>query len=284
MNKIALLLDKLNSIIVLLCNYLTSLFLKIVPPPIIEKLNKIKYYLQFPFTYIKKKYFISVEKTKEASKLYFEKLKSEQFKKNINDKKTNIIETVKFIFTKAAVLSFLSILLIKFKTVKAWLLSIKPQTFLATLSISAFLSLCGLKVFYKGKGLYDKTIRKPASIPEIVNKRPVYYKQEKKQYIMQDVTVPIYAKIDSNEINRLTFDLNLQLSNRFLGHVLRSRENEVKSYVNSQMQPFQADFILTKEGKKIIKKKIRSELNRYLSDQKLEGKVEQIYIEQIIAG
>ena len=58
----------------------------------------------------------------------------------------------------------------------------------------------------------------------------------------------------------------------------------IRDRLNSSLQAVVPNFPLEPEGKKIIKEKIRREVNHLIEDLKIEGRVDEVFIHSILNG
>jgi flagellar basal body-associated protein FliL len=285
MDKLGIILDKINALLKSLFLALGIKILSVIPAPIKNFSLKTKTF----FVNVGRKirfFFKTILKRLKKKFLFLKELiNSEEFKSSLAEKKSNVRESVKKHGSKAGMITLVVTFGLKLKEFKVWFMALSPKVILTSVSLGAFLSICGINAFYSGKRIYNETMgRKPASVQEIAKGRPVYYKRDARQSSLNEITLPIYAKTKAGEISRLLFDFNIQFSNRYLVHMMRSHESEIKSYINTELQPFTAGFPFTLEGKQVIKDKVKIELNKFLKEKKVEGHVEEIYIDHIIAG
>ena len=116
-------------------------------------------------------------------------------------------------------------------------------------------------------------------------KRPDYFLGEKKQFSLQNIDLPIYVE-SINAIRMLTFDFTVEGSNRYIAAYFSSRVNEnlIKDQLNNSVQPIVPTFPLKEEGKRIIKLKIKEEINVLVQRLKIKGHISKVYINNVLAN
>ena len=137
-----------------------------------------------------------------------------------------------------------------------------------------------------GKDIF--TFQKEEKVgPDTANyiKRPKYFLGEKRQFSLQNIDLPIYVE-SVNAIRMLTFDFTIESSNRYIASYFSSRENEdlIKDQLNNSIEPIVPSFPLKEEGKRIIKLKIKEEINELVQKLKIKGYIVKVYINNVLAN
>ncbi len=116
-------------------------------------------------------------------------------------------------------------------------------------------------------------------------KRPDYFLGDKKQFSLQNIDLPIYVE-NINAIRMLTFDFTVEGSNRYIAAYFSSRVNEnlIKDQLNNSIEPIVPSFPLKEEGKRIIKLKIKEEINELVQKLKIKGHISEVYINNVLAN
>jgi len=116
-------------------------------------------------------------------------------------------------------------------------------------------------------------------------KRPDYFLGEKKQFSLQNIDLPIYVE-NVNSIRMMTFDFTVEGSNRYIAAFFSSRVNEnlIKNQLNGSVEPIVPSFPLEEEGKRIIKLKLKQEINNLVKKLKIQGSISKVYINNILAN
>ena len=84
----------------------------------------------------------------------------------------------------------------------------------------------------------------------------------------------------------LTFDFTVEGSNRYIAAYFSSRVNEnlIKDKLNNSIEPIVPSFPLEEEGKRIIKLKIKEEINELVQKLKIKGYISKVYINNVLAN
>ena len=124
-------------------------------------------------------------------------------------------------------------------------------------------------------------IRKPTSLPPLT--RASYWGDHRKHVHLPSVHIPL-APNHSPPMTSMQMDFMLKTSNRYLKLYIERNEHIVRNQIISAISPTPPQFILTREGRKIIKLKIQDEINQMLKKIGPQGHIEQVNISNIIAG
>jgi len=168
----------------------------------------------------------------------------------------------------------------------------KIKSFLLISSVLVVISLIGYKSLneiYKkrtGKDIFTfkKEQKKGPDTSDYIT-RPKYFLGEKKQFSLQNIDLPIYVE-NVNAIRMLTFDFTVESSNRYIAAYFSSRVNEnlIKDQLNNSVEPIVPSFPLEEEGKRIIKLKIKEEINELVQKLKIKGHISKVYINNVLAN
>ena len=168
----------------------------------------------------------------------------------------------------------------------------KIKNFLLISSVVVVISLIGyrsLNEIYKkrtGKDIFTfKEEKKQGPDTSDYVKRPKYFLGAKKQFSLQNIDLPIYVE-NVNAIRMLTFDFTVESSNRYIAAYFSSRVNEnlIKDQLNNSVEPIVPSFPLKEEGKRIIKLKIKEEINELVQKLKMKGHISKVYINNVLAN
>lgn len=160
-----------------------------------------------------------------------------------------------------------------------------------TCAATAF-SLTGISVYQNIKEIEKKTapqqVRKIASEDELAKQKWSHSKfrhAQNKIIFLRGLNIPIYIK-NRDGMRNLLIDAMLETDNRYTAKYFYKPENEIliRDRLNESLQAVVPNFPLEPEGKKIIKEKIRFEVNKLIKDLKIKGKVERVYINSILNG
>lgn len=155
--------------------------------------------------------------------------------------------------------------------------SMEPKKALGILALLAFTGLSIFGIVFSSSRIYERT-RVPSSIAEeVLPGRPSYYKIDQKQINLTAVKVPIYAQ-GKHDIKFLTADFDLQMTNRHSVVYIKEHETMIRDHLTNNVEPMDPWFSMELEGKKVIKDKVKQEINIYLEEQNVEGRVDDINI------
>jgi len=166
--------------------------------------------------------------------------------------------------------------------------SIQPQTVAGVVVGTTVISLGSLGVYTSSKNISEKkaAAREPASKVEeatAISKRAHYYKQQEKEFRILNQFMPLYVK-SSKKTRSIRVDFTFVSSNRYIKEYFQKNIFLIKDKLNSTLEPIVPSFPLEKEGQKILKDKIRSELNILIKDRKIKGTIKEVHIHSILAG
>ena len=65
---------------------------------------------------------------------------------------------------------------------------------------------------------------------------------------------------------------------------LRVNENLIKNQLNGSVEPIVPSFPLEEEGKRIIKLKLKEEINNLVKKLKIQGSISKVYIDNVLAN
>ena len=101
---------------------------------------------------------------------------------------------------------------------------------------------------------------------------------------IKEVILPVYT--DAYSSKKVVIDLQIVSSNPRIKEYFWDSYNTHLIYdrLNSTLEPVTLEFPLEEEGKRIIREKIRDELNQLTKELELGGEIEKVYIDHIISG
>ena len=121
----------------------------------------------------------------------------------------------------------------------------------------------------------------------LAQRKPAFTTIEEREFYVPDVLVPVILK-NRPDITRIYLDIKLRASNKLI--TLYFTENNFKNldklidrYI-STLSPIIPVFPLTNEGKDILRKKIKAETDILLKQLKIEGEIEEVIIQDILAA
>jgi hypothetical protein len=131
--------------------------------------------------------------------------------------------------------------------------------------------------------LSEENIFKSITLKQSPKGRPSYFDQEDRTFAMKDVGLQIFLE-DTSYNKQVTLDYSLLASNRNVVLYFKDHENKIRDRFSTQIEPIIPQFPIEEEGRRIIKDKIRSELNELLKEEQVEGRVLEIYIDYILGS
>jgi hypothetical protein len=124
-----------------------------------------------------------------------------------------------------------------------------------------------------------KTLR----LEQVMEGRPFYFLQTEKIYALKDVNIQIFLE-DTKRNRQVYFDFSMLATNRYIVMFLTEHEIELRDFLTTNVEPVLPRLPLEEEGRGIIKDKIRDEVNEFLKIYKVEGKVQEVYIDSLISS
>lgn len=172
-----------------------------------------------------------------------------------------------------------------FFMVAEWLrgLTTAQSVLLLGFSAASFLAVCNI-VFSSQRLLQsNEPARAPASVEEIVNPRPVYYKKPTRHLEITSIRLPVYIP-EVNELRSVDIDFTATLSNRSTRMWLEKKEFQLRDYLILHVEPLAASFPLEDEGKEIIRQKLLAEIDEFLKIHEQDGNVTELKLTYILAN
>lgn len=108
------------------------------------------------------------------------------------------------------------------------------------------------------------------------HKRPEYYRQLERSFSLDNVDLQVFEE-DIKRNHQVYIDFTAITSNRNVVLFLRDHEMMIRDRLSTNIEPILPQLPIEDEGKRIIKDKIRDELNDILKKEKVEGKVLDVY-------
>jgi hypothetical protein len=177
---------------------------------------------------------------------------------------------------QAAIVAFI----LKLKT---WFLGLKKSTVIVSLTTTTVVTYSIFSIYFQGSTIFKSLERKPASIDtsSFIDVRPKYYKREDRFFNLYHIKLPLYDnKLKGHKNIKLV--LTLLPSNKYIKEYFLKNEHIVKDKLSVMMYPIIPSLPVTEEGKKIIKEKVRLELNNLLKEKKIKGKVEEVFVNSVL--
>lgn len=179
-------------------------------------------------------------------------------------------------------------LLAPFLIVSQWLHGLTAAQSILLLGFSAASLLAGINMVFSGqrmmKSLTDQG-RAPASAinEELQYDRPQYYKKQIRHLEFTAFRIPVYVA-EVNQLKTVDIDFNITLTNRQSRKHLSKKEFQLRDHLLLNLEPSIASFPLQEEGKEILRVKLQEEIDSFMSDNEIPGKVEELKITYILAN
>ena len=124
---------------------------------------------------------------------------------------------------------------------------------------------------------------KSLTVEQVMEGRPFYFLQTEKIYALKDVNIQIFLE-DTKRNRQVYFDFSMLATNRYIVMFLTEHEIQLRDFITTNVEPVLPRLPLEEEGRGIIKDKIRDEVNEFLKIYKVEGKVQEVYIDSLISS
>lgn len=126
--------------------------------------------------------------------------------------------------------------------------------------------------------------REPAAVVREYKKiRPEYYHQYDRVMKIHSVNFPVYVE-SVRGARMVRMDLTLTTTNKYTRNYLNNNYHLVQDRLNSRLEPMIPEFPIEEEGKKIIKDKVKEEIDSLIKELKIDGAVQAIHIHSILSG
>jgi hypothetical protein len=290
--------DKINALLTKIFEIIKSHLIKLVP----LKVKVFKANLKERIEKNKKKFIEFLIKLKEQSIVLFKKvLKDLKALKRTTSKKlrqlNSFIEnfSIKKIDFKKIFLSTIAILSIPYKKLRPFIVSIPRKTYIIGISILSSLILFSAILYNPINNIYKKKTNKDLISSEKSKQkgeqqidyieRTSYFKREKKQFTIRDIDLPIYVE-SVNSIKMLTLDFTIEGDNKYIAAFFKGSRNEnlIKNQLIGSVHPIVPTFPLGEEGKRILKHKLKKEMNALIKKLDIKGYISNVYINNILAN
>lgn len=273
------LLAKLEEIINEFLWALIRLIERFTPTPILQFLSFLKRKKKHTITWIK----ISPALFKRQQTRKARELKSivarVDVKKEIKKCETKVKKISKENSFKKSLLTFMGWLKRPFEGFSA-------EQNLLLISFSLASVIAGLAIYGQMTRIFDeeaKISRTPASTLHLEFDRPNYYQKPLKSIQIYGVRIPVYYP-ETNELQTVTIDFNIILSNKIGRIFIERREFPLRDHLIQTLEPILAKHALDDEGKDIIKAKVAIEVQNFLDQHKIKSTVEDIHLSYMLAN
>ena len=139
-------------------------------------------------------------------------------------------------------------------------------------------------VYFSSQSIWQKEFpyREPASVQEY-DEKPEYFYLKEQTVLFQNIKVPLQV-LKVGDMESLTIDFSVRTSTRFARYYLSENEHKLKDYFFTNVEPIVSNHVLEVEAKEVLKEKIKSEVQQFLNQEKVEGQVLEINIHYIVGS
>jgi flagellar basal body-associated protein FliL len=115
------------------------------------------------------------------------------------------------------------------------------------------------------------------------HERAEYYRKNERSYSLQNVDLQVFQE-DLKRNHQVYIDFTVVGSNRNIVLFLKDHEALIRDRLSTNVEPILPRLPIEDEGKRIIKDKIRDELNEILTKEKVEGRITEVYLDFSISS
>ena len=155
--------------------------------------------------------------------------------------------------------------------------------------VSIVLFFSSLFIYKEYKRLEDKIGRTISSFSQTPNQekrdRPPYYQLALRTFKVDSISIPRKNfGSTSDHYKSMVIEAKIISSNIYIAQFFKKNPHYTKDKFNNTIMPVEFDFPLDKEGKVVIKEKIKNELDKLIKDLKIIGHIEEVHIISIIGS
>lgn len=154
-------------------------------------------------------------------------------------------------------------------------------------NLNSFSLPLSLENMTKIENIFKKSLSdfkyKDLKIVQKLKERPNYFKQAERMLHFENIHLQLFLE-NVRRNRQVLLEFTLVASNRNVILFLKQHETEFKDHLNSYVEPIIPQLPIDDEGRRIIKDKIKLEINDFLKKYQIEGKSEEIYIDYIIVS
>jgi hypothetical protein len=157
-----------------------------------------------------------------------------------------------------------------------------------TISLFVIVSVLGFFYYHLDqRAFFERKFSMDELLNIISQRKPAFSSFEEREFYVPDVFVPVILK-NHPHITRIYLDIKLRASNKliklyFTENNFKNLDQLIDRYI-STLSPIIPMFPLTNEGKDILRKKIKLETDLLLKKLKIEGEIEEVIIQDILAS
>ncbi|EQC47516.1 hypothetical protein [Bacteriovorax sp. Seq25_V] len=284
----------INKILIVISNFLSRIVLKLTPKSVKKTVAQTDI--------IRKKTTINFKESISKSKQFTLKSIGDVKKKSEKAKISALEKVVKAksydykSITPKKVLAGVSLLFAPlFIKTQKWLSGLKPTTIVVGTAGMMAITLTGITVIKQASEIDNKmakeVVREPSSYSDTMDSEKLAHSRSKFRHYtemslqLNDVNIPIYIE-ERKGMQTLLVDFSFRASNRYIAKYFEKIQNEyvLRDRIYKNVQPIIPSFPMEEEGKIILRNKIKRELNNVLKDLKIDGTIEEVYIQSILNG
>ncbi|MBC7712172.1 MAG: hypothetical protein H7177_02470 [Rhizobacter sp.] len=139
------------------------------------------------------------------------------------------------------------------------------------------------KIEEEMKALITGAKIKDVEVKQVLEARPKYFMQIERLYSMKDLNLQLFLE-DTKRNRQVYIDFTGLASNRNVILFLNDHPSEIRDFLTMHVEPVIPQLPIEEEGRQIIKDKIKLELNQFLKDNGIEGKLQEIYVDYIMVS
>lgn len=124
---------------------------------------------------------------------------------------------------------------------------------------------------------------KSVEAKQVLEGRPKYFLQTEKLFAVKELNLQLFLE-DTKRNRQVWIDFTALANNRNVILFLKDHDVEVRDYLNMHVEPVIPQLPIEEEGRQIIKDKVKFELNNFLKEAQIEGKILEIYVDYLIAS
>ena len=143
----------------------------------------------------------------------------------------------------------------------------------------------GSYIYHNAKKIVRGLEKQKRDIANIgVSHRAAYYGVEKNHITLSIIEIPIIHRRGERGVGSVKIEFTLETSNTYLRNYILEHEYEFRDQIISTLELISTPYIFTKEGIEVMKMKIEVELNIYIEEKNIDGRIQKVSIGNIISG
>jgi flagellar basal body-associated protein FliL len=113
--------------------------------------------------------------------------------------------------------------------------------------------------------------------------RADFYRQDERMYALKNCDLQLFLE-DIKRNKQVYIDFTVLASNRNIVLFLKDHEFLIRDKLSTNVEPILPHLPIEDEGRRIIKDKVRDELNDILKKEKIEGKIQDVYLDFVLSS